>query len=198
MVLLIALFLWGCGSKGSDPPEASSNPSSSRYPKKGESKSRRSMPRPISYTVSAVGSLKTLEDVTISPKKAGIIQKIFVKEGDQVKKGQILVQLDDVDARLQVEMAEARMKEAEASLETDRITLARYQKLLETKVISQQTYDDLNLKVKLDEARLALGQGRTESGQTEPFGPSNCLSHRRRHESQNCCPGRPCECGPER
>jgi len=151
------LLLWGCSSQESPPAKASSNPSSS------PSEARRVevtevMPRPISYNVSAVGSLKTLEDVTISPKKAGIIQKIFVKEGDQVKKGQILVQLDDVDARLQVDMSEARMKEAEVALETDRVTLARYQKLLEIKVISQQTYDDLNLKVKLGETRLALAK----------------------------------------
>jgi len=55
-------------------------------------------------------------------------------------------------------MSEARMKEAEVALETDRVTLARYQKLLEIKVISQQTYDDLNLKVKLGETRLALAK----------------------------------------
>ncbi|MEW6375875.1 MAG: efflux RND transporter periplasmic adaptor subunit [Thermodesulfobacteriota bacterium] len=114
--------------------------------------------RPISYTLSAVGSLKTPENVTISPKKAGIIQKILVREGDRVKKGQVLVQLDEVDARLQVERAEARVQEAEASLETHRSTLARYRKLLESKVIPQQTYDDISLKVKLDEARLALAK----------------------------------------
>lgn len=120
------------------------------------------VPRSLSYTLSAVGSLRTPEHVSISPKKAGIISKILVKEGERVKRGQLLVQLDDVDARLQVERAEARVKEAEASLETNRNTLARYQKLLESKVIPQQTYDDLSLKVKLDEARLALAK--TELG----------------------------------
>lgn len=113
---------------------------------------------PLSYTLSAIGSLRTPEHVTISPKKAGIISKILVKEGDRVKKGQFLVQLDDIDARLQVERAEARVREAEASLETNRNTLARYQKLLESRVIPQQTYDDLSLKVKLDEARLSLAK----------------------------------------
>lgn len=155
--LLMALLLWGCGSKESNPAGASSNfPTAAMEERKVEV--IEVVPRSISYTVSAVGSLKTLEDVTISPKRAGIIEKIFVKEGDRVKKGQILVQLNDVDARLQVEMSEARVKEAEASLETDRTTLARYQKLFETKVIPQQTYDDLILKVKLDEARLNLAR----------------------------------------
>jgi membrane fusion protein (multidrug efflux system) len=157
VVLLCAVVLWGCGSKGSKNPEASSNPQTQMIEEKMVEVVE-VIPRPISYTVTAVGSLKTLEDVTISPKKAGNINQILVKEGDRVKKGQILVQLDDVDARLQVEMAEARVKEAEASLETNRTTLSRYQKLWETKVIPQQTYDDINLKVKLDEARLALAK----------------------------------------
>jgi membrane fusion protein (multidrug efflux system) len=154
---LIILLLWGCGSKGSDPRAASPNPSSSVSDER-KVEVTKVIPRPVSYTVPAVGSLKSLEDVTISPKKAGIIERILVKEGDWVKKGQVLVQLDDVDARLQVEMAEARVKEAEASLETNRSTLARYQKLFETKVIPQQTYDDIHLKVRLDEARLALAK----------------------------------------
>jgi membrane fusion protein (multidrug efflux system) len=151
------MSLWGCGSKESTSSKASSDPSST-VSEERKVEVVEVTPRSISYTVSAVGSLKTLEDVTISPKKAGIIQKIFVKEGDRVKKGQILVQLDDVDTRLQVEMSEARVKEAEASFETNRTTLARYQKLWETKVIPQQTYDDLMLKVKLDEARLSLAK----------------------------------------
>jgi membrane fusion protein (multidrug efflux system) len=116
------------------------------------------VPEPIFYTLSAVGSLKTPEHVTISPKKAGIISKIFVKEGDRVKKGQVLVQLDDVDARLQVERAEAKVQEAEALVERNRNTIARYQKLFESKVIPQQTYDDLVLKVKLDETKFVVAK----------------------------------------
>jgi membrane fusion protein (multidrug efflux system) len=157
VVLLLAAVLWGCGSKDSPPPNTSSNPSTAPSEER-KVEVTEVLPRSISYTVSAVGSLKTLEDVTISPKKAGIINQILVKEGDQVKKGQMLVQLDDVDARLQVERAEANVQQAEASLETSRVTLVRYQRLLESKVIPQQTYDDLTLKVKLDEARLALAK----------------------------------------
>lgn len=115
-------------------------------------------PRPVAYTLTAIGSLRSPEQVILSPKKAGIIQKIYVKEGDPVRKGQLLVQLDDLDARLQLERAEARLREVEASLATGQRTLTRYQKLLESKVISQQTYDDLHLRVKLDEARLDLAK----------------------------------------
>lgn len=173
LLMLLTAFplLWGCGSKGSDPPKVTSNPSPN-ISEERKVEVAEVIPQSIFYKISAVGSLKAPEDVTISPKKAGIINQIFAKEGDRVKKGQILVQLDDVDARLQVEMSEARVKEAEVSLETDRNTLVRYQRLLESKVIPQQTYDDLNLKVKLDEARLALAK--TELSMAR----QNLLDHR--------------------
>jgi membrane fusion protein (multidrug efflux system) len=115
-------------------------------------------PQSVTYTLSAVGSLNTPENVTISSKKAGIIHKMFVKEGDRVKKGQILVQLDDVDARLQVERAEAGVKQAEAAVETNRNILPRYRKLYDSQVIPQQTLDELVLKFKVDEARLDLAK----------------------------------------
>ena len=112
--LLAALLLWGCGSKDSPSSKASSNPSSAPSEER-KVEVVEVLSRPISYTVTAVGSLKTLEDVTVSSKKSGIINQILVKEGDRVKKGQILVQLDDVDARLQVERAEAGVKQAAAT-----------------------------------------------------------------------------------
>lgn len=156
-LLMTFLFLWGCGSKESVSVETSLK-SQASVSEERLVETVEVIPKSISYTLSAVGSLKSPEEVTISPKKAGIIDRIFVKEGDRVRKGQVLVQLDDVDAKLQVEREEARVREAEASLETNRNTLARYQKLLESKVVPQQTYDDISLKVKLDEARLALAK----------------------------------------
>ncbi len=158
LILVVAIpMLWGCGSRESGNSENLQKPAASVIEEK-QVETVEVVPRPVSYTISAVGSLKSPETVTISPKKAGIIKKILAKEGDRVRKGQLLVELDDVDARLQVERAEARVLEAELSLEASRYTLGRYQKLLESKVVPQQTYDDLNLKVKLDEAKLLLAR----------------------------------------
>ncbi|MGB9627651.1 MAG: efflux RND transporter periplasmic adaptor subunit [Thermodesulfobacteriota bacterium] len=157
LLLLWIIFIGGCGSKESVSTEKFSK-GSVEISEERQVEIIEVMPGPLSYTLSAVGSLKAPEKVTISPKKAGIIRKICVKEGDFVKKGQVLVELDDVDARLQVERAEANLKQIEASLETNRNTLRRYEKLFESKVIPQQTYDDIKLKVQLDEARLDLAK----------------------------------------
>jgi membrane fusion protein (multidrug efflux system) len=157
MFVLVILSLGGCGSNESASVEAPSKSQPSVLEER-QVEVVEVLPRSISYTLTAVGSLKSPENVTISPKKAGIIDKILVKEGDRVKKGQVLVQLDDVDARLEVQRAEARLKEAEATVETDRTTIPRYLKLHKSQVIPQQTLDELMLKVKVDEAKLSLAK----------------------------------------
>jgi len=169
--LMAALLLWGCGSKESVSVEAPSK-SQTVISEERQVETLKVTPRSIIYTVSAVGSLKTSENVIISPKKAGIIEKILVKEGDRVKKGQVLVQLDDVGARLEIERAEAKLQEAEALVENNRNTITRYQKLFETMVIPQQTYDDLLLKIKVDEAKFALAKAELNLAR------QNLLDHR--------------------
>lgn len=157
ILLVMVAFFGGCGLKESGKGESSTTSQTSVLEERLV-EIVEVIPKSISYSISAVGSLKTPENVAISTKKAGIINKIFVKEGDRVRKGQVLVQLDDVDAKLQVERAEAKIQEAEAFVENNRNTIARYKKLLETMVIPQQTYDDLILKIKVDEAKLALAK----------------------------------------
>lgn len=157
MFVLVVLSLGGCGSNESASVEAPSK-SQPFILEERQVEVVEVLPRSISYTLTAVGSLKSPENVTISPKKAGIIDKILVKEGDRVKKGQVLAQLNDVDARLEVQRAEARLKEAEATVETDQTTIPRYLKLHKSQVIPQQTLDELMLKVKVDEAKLNLAK----------------------------------------
>jgi len=151
------LLLGGCGSRESASVETSMKTKTAVVEEKNVEVIT-VVPGSVSYTVTAVGSLKTPENVILSPKKAGIIVQILVKEGDRVKKGQILVQLDDVDARLQVEKAEANMKQAEAAVETNRSVLPRYRKLYESQVIAQQTLDELILRFKVDDAKLDLAK----------------------------------------
>jgi membrane fusion protein (multidrug efflux system) len=156
-VLLMVPILWGCGSRESASVETPLKNKTVLVEERNVEVVE-VVPRSLSYTVAAIGSLKTPEDVTISPKKAGIIAEILVKEGDRVKKGQILVQLNDVDARLQAERAEAGVRQVAAAVETNRNFLPRYRKLYESQVIAQQTFDELIMKFKVDEARLEVAK----------------------------------------
>ena len=63
------------------------------------------------------GTLGPKSLVTLTPKVAGRIEKILVKEGDPVRAGQILVQLEDDVVRLQMEQAASALRAAQAQYE---------------------------------------------------------------------------------
>lgn len=65
-------------------------------------------------TLSVTGSLRSDEDVQISSKLIGKVVGVFAKEGDRVRRGQLLVQLDDREILAQWQQAKAALRAAEA------------------------------------------------------------------------------------
>lgn len=66
--------------------------------------------RAVERTVEAVGSLKGWEDVMIGAKKGGRVVKVLHDMGDRVKPGELLVELESVDAELAIQQAERRLQ----------------------------------------------------------------------------------------
>ena len=62
------------------------------------------------------GTLKTDESISLSTRATGLVKKIFAKEGDHVRKGQLLVLLDDSDLRAQRDRDVATLHAAESRL----------------------------------------------------------------------------------
>lgn len=87
------------------------------------------------------------KDVLISSKVPGRIAKVFIQEGSQVKKGQILLELDGDEIKAQLEQAKASLKKSIYEL-TDLKKGARSQE------ISQSTASTLMGKALLEEAKL--------------------------------------------
>ncbi|HEB55865.1 MAG TPA: efflux RND transporter periplasmic adaptor subunit [Gammaproteobacteria bacterium] len=63
-------------------------------------------------TLSAVASLKSIQGASLSPQSAGTVTGLFFDSGDLVKKGQLLLQLNDNVARAQLASAQARLVNA--------------------------------------------------------------------------------------
>jgi len=96
----------------------------SREPKNKNKRSEETIPVEVTrikketmrMEISTVGTVLPFQEVVVTPKVAGKIDKIFVKEGDFVKAGDILVQLDQTDFLLAVRQAEAALGMARANL----------------------------------------------------------------------------------
>ncbi len=78
--------------------------------------SRGAVERGISYS----GTLEPREIVTLTPKTSGRIERISVKEGDTVKRGQVLVLMEGDVARLQLDQASSALQAAQAQYDKAR------------------------------------------------------------------------------
>lgn len=93
--------------------------------------------------VSAIGNLLPEESVVIRPEIPGRINQLLFSEGETVKKGDILVTLDDSEYV-------ARLSENDTQVKLNRTNFERIQELYDKKVISRKEYDET--KSKLDQS----------------------------------------------
>ena len=99
----------------------------------------------------AVGSLRSRQGVMLRPEVSGRITQLNFKDGDRVRKGQLLVQLDD-----QLPLAQVQQSQAELS-----IALAnhkRNQELVAQNFISQRSVDESSANLEVAQAKLALSK----------------------------------------
>jgi HlyD family secretion protein len=69
---------------------------------------------PIRSLISTNGKVEPIQNFEAHSPAATTVKRLFVKEGDQVRKGQLLLQLDDADLRSQAARAQSQMKAAQA------------------------------------------------------------------------------------
>jgi len=92
---------------------------------------------PAYYTTS--GIVTSDHRVSISSRLSGYIRELTVREGDQVKAGQILVRVDPVDAKQALIQAKADLADAEADLN-------RYKELFKSGAVSKQQLSKIELR----------------------------------------------------
>jgi membrane fusion protein, multidrug efflux system len=89
----------------------------------------------------AVGTIKALNTVTVRPQVDGKLLSVNFKEGDDVKKGDVLAKIDPVIYQALLDQAIAKKAQDEAQLANSKIDLARYEKLAATAAINKQQAD---------------------------------------------------------
>lgn len=105
--------------------------------------------------VQAVGSLRSRQGVMLRPEISGRITQLNFRDGDRVRRGQLLVQLDD-------QLPQAQVKQSQAELSIARANHKRNQELLAQNFISQRTVDESAANLDVAQAKLALAQATAE------------------------------------
>lgn len=89
-----------------------------------------------------IGTLSGELDVSLVPRVSGVIVKQMFKDGDFVKKGQLLFQIEDTTYRAAVESARARLAQAKVEYDYARRNLERTATLRSQKAVSESSYDE--------------------------------------------------------
>lgn len=87
--------------------------------------------------------LEATETVEIRPRVNGTIEKVHFREGQEVRRGDLLFSIDPRPFQAELARAEAQWAAARSQAELAKAELARVQKLLELKAVSQQEFDQL-------------------------------------------------------
>lgn len=127
----------------------------------------RSVEREVAQTLVVNGRVLAPQRVALGVKEAGVVAKRFVEEGDRVRKGQPLLELDERDARAEVAAARAKLRtlaevgvvstegaarEAQVAFENAERDAQRYEQLFAEGIVS---------RTQLDQARQTLAAARS-------------------------------------
>ncbi len=89
-----------------------------------------------------IGTLTASLDISLVPRVSGIIEKKLFENGDLVKKGQLLFQLEDTTYRAQVASAKAKVAQCKAEFTFASANLKRVTTLRKQNAVSESAYDE--------------------------------------------------------
>jgi membrane fusion protein (multidrug efflux system) len=159
-LLLAALFLVPAVLAGCDEPKQANAPP----PKPGVTVQPAAM-KGVARSFEFVGHIKAVEKVDVRARVEGFLEKILFREGQEVKAGDLLYQIEKVQFQAQVDQAKANVASAEAEATNAQLQYARSFELSQRQWTPQSTVDQN--KAALDTSRAKVMQMRAALTQAE-------------------------------
>jgi len=156
-VLLAALLAVGCGGESDDGPRlAGPGGPGGLFDRGIPVAAEVATPGALEVTLRASANLRAREEVEVLPMQQGVLSRVLVEEGDAVRRGQVMAELQDEEWRLQARQAEARALRAREAVERARILQGQG-------LFSDAEVDNLASDASVAEAELELAQLRVRN-----------------------------------
>jgi len=121
--------------------------------------------RELPLGLDLTGTVSARRSVDVRAQTAATVRSVLVREGESVRQGQTLFQLDDRNERAQLERAQAQVLRDEAALAEVRRQLRRSEELLAQNFLSQGAVDAQRTAVQSQEATLAAARAAAHAAQ---------------------------------
>ncbi len=114
--------------------------------------------------------------IPISSKVSAHAVKVYVQDNQQVKKGDLLAELDDADYKIKLAMSKAELEAASAQAEQANANVKRYEKLHVNNEISKQQFDQSQIDARIanakeDDAKSRVEQAELQLSYTKIYAP---------------------------
>ena len=117
--------------------------------------------------VNATGELEAEKRVNVSPKRQGVIDALYVEEGDLVVKGQPLALMDSGDLQDRLSELTANLRSSQAQLSRSRSELERNQSLYRQRAISLSEFNTVRSTFLVDQSAVEAARQRLEARKVE-------------------------------
>jgi membrane fusion protein, multidrug efflux system len=123
--------------------------------------------KPMPVLIEAVGTVEAEHSVQVRAQVGGVLQSVLFKEGDRVKAGQVLFQIDPRTFQAQYNQSLAQLARDKAQLENARAQQERLEPLLKREYITRQEYDVAVTSAKSLEATVQADQAVAEAARIQ-------------------------------
>ncbi|WP_185974410.1 efflux RND transporter periplasmic adaptor subunit [Litoribacter populi] len=121
----------------------------------------------VNFTQQYPATVTALEEVELRADVNGYVTRINIEEGQRVKKGQLLYQIDQTRFAARKEQAESALAIAKSNLERAQRDLRRYEALQEEDAIAGQIYDNAVTEVRNAEQEVAAAEANLENARID-------------------------------
>lgn len=175
---LLTLFVLAAAAGGyywwHHPAQPDADPQASTRPHRGKGgagappapvQAAAAVSQSVPHFLSGLGTVTAASTVTVRSRVDGELMAIHFQEGQQVKAGQLLAEIDPRPYQVALTQAQGQLAKDQATLANARRDLARYEKLAKTSLVSQQELDTQRSLVSETQGTIKADEGSVASAQ---------------------------------
>ncbi len=120
----------------------------------------------LQNSVTATGTIEAVTSVTVGTQVSGIVNKLYVDYNSQVKKGQVIAELDKTNLTSELNTAKANLESVQSNLNYQTANYNRYQTLYKKGLVSANDYENALLAYRQAKEQVATAKESVQKAQT--------------------------------
>ena len=120
----------------------------------------------LQNSVTATGTIEAVTSVTVGTQVSGIVNKLYVDYNSQVKKGQVIAELDKTNLLSEQNTAKANLASAQSSLNYQAANMERYKTLYKKGLVSADEYENALLTYRQAKEQVTSSKENVQRAQT--------------------------------